>query len=70
MIIATSHSPYLLMHLQYPQIRAMTLAGARGSLIGPLSEHPEFERWKEEMSPSEFWTVFGESWLGERSTSG
>jgi len=69
-IIATSHSPYLLLHLEYEQVRAMTLAGARGSLVGKLSEHPEFERWKEEFSPSEFWTVFGESWLETRGADG
>lgn len=65
-IIATSHSPYLLLHLDYDQVRAMTLDGAHGSRIGKLSEHPQFERWKDEMSPSEFWTVFGEDWLRER----
>lgn len=64
-IIATSHSPYLLLHLDYDQVRAMTLDGAHGSRIGKLSEHPQFERWKDEMSPSEFWTVFGEDWLRE-----
>lgn len=69
-VIATSHSPYLLLHLGYEQVRAMTFAGAEGSKIGKLSEHPEFEQWKQEMSPSEFWTVFGESWLQERRADG
>ncbi|MEX1366470.1 MAG: ATP-binding protein [Nannocystaceae bacterium] len=69
-IIATSHSPYLLLHLEYEQVRAMTLDGAAGSRIGKLSEHPQFEQWKEEMTPSEFWTVFGEEWLRERTGRG
>lgn len=69
-IIATSHSPYLLLHLEYEQVRAMTLDGAAGSRIGKLSEHPQFEQWKEEMTPSEFWTVFGEEWLRGRTGRG
>lgn len=69
-VIATSHSPYLLLHLDYDEVRAMTLAGAEGSRIGKLTEHPEFDEWKQEMSPSEFWTVFGESWLQERKAGG
>lgn len=69
-VIATSHSPYLLMHLEYDQIRAMTLAGERGAVIGKLSDHPEFSRWREEMSPSEFWTVFGEQWLADQRAHG
>ena len=69
-IIATSHSPYLLLHLDYDQVRAMTLAGAEGSKIGKLTDHPDFEQWKDEMSPGEFWTVFGESWLQEHQAHG
>lgn len=62
-VIATSHSPYLVLHLEYEEVRAMMMSDAGGALIGSLTDHPEYERWRESMTPSEFWTVFGEEWL-------
>lgn len=62
-VIATTHSPYLVLHLEYEEVRAMTMSDSGGALIGKLTEHPEYERWREDMTPSEFWTVFGEEWL-------
>ncbi|MCX4240649.1 AAA family ATPase [Paraliomyxa miuraensis] len=62
-IIATSHSPYLVLHLEYEEVRAMPMSESDGALIGKLTDHPEYERWHEVMSTSEFWTVFGEEWL-------
>lgn len=61
--IATTHSPYLVLHLEYEEVRAMTMSDAHGALIGKLTDHPEYERWRADMTPSEFWTVFGEEWL-------
>lgn len=61
-IIATTHSPYLVLHLDYDEVRLMTTKDG-GALIGKLTDHPEYERWREDMTPSEFWTVFGEEWL-------
>lgn len=66
--IATSHSPYLVLHLEYEEVRAMMASDAGGALIGKLTEHPEYERWREDMTPSEFWTVFGEEWLAKART--
>lgn len=63
-VIATSHSPYLVLHLEYDEVRAMTSADD-GARIGKLTDHPEYERWREDMTPSEFWTVFGEEWLAK-----
>jgi AAA domain, putative AbiEii toxin, Type IV TA system/AAA ATPase domain len=65
--IATTHSPYLVLHLEYDEVRAMTLSDAGGALMGKLTEHPEYGRWSEHMSTSEFWTVFGEQWLTKRA---
>jgi predicted ATPase len=64
-VIATTHSPYLVLHLEYEEVRAMTMPDAGGALIGKLNEHPEYGRWSEHMSTSEFWTVFGEEWLAK-----
>jgi predicted ATPase len=62
-VIATTHSPYLVLHLEYDEVRAMMMSDAGGALIGKLTDHPEYERWRDNMTPSEFWTVFGEEWL-------
>jgi energy-coupling factor transporter ATP-binding protein EcfA2 len=65
-IIATSHSPYLVEHLAYEEVLAMTQAPDDGrSVIAPLAEHPDAARWREEMSAGEFWSTVGEHWLLE-----
>lgn len=54
-ILATSHSPYLVEHLKYEEVLAMTQSPADGrSHIAPLLDHPDAERWREEMSAGEF----------------
>jgi predicted ATPase len=68
-VIATTHSPYLVLHLEYDEVRLMTTDKA-GALIGKLTQHPEYERWREDMTPSEFWTVFGEEWLAKVKNHG
>jgi len=64
-IVATSHSPYLLHHL-LPEEVLLTALRKDGSVVcGRLDEHPQFERWKDEMTPGELWSLFGERWLVE-----
>jgi predicted ATPase len=67
-IIATTHSPYLVEHLKYEEVLAMTQSPVDGrSLIAPLANHPDADRWKDEMSAGEFWSSVGEDWVaGER----
>lgn len=67
-IIATAHSPWLLDELQPEQIRLMTLNEAGYAVCGKLTDHPQFEKWKEEMAPGELWSLFGEKWLVEEGT--
>lgn len=62
-IVATSHSPYLLDHLHPEEIRLTTLKADGTVAAGRLDEHPEFEKWRETMTPGEFWSMVGESWL-------
>lgn len=63
-IIATSHSPYLVEHLAYEEVLAMTQAPDDGrSVAAPLAAHPDAARWREEMSAGEFWSTVGERWL-------
>jgi hypothetical protein len=28
-----------------------------------ITEHPKFQKWKDEFSPGEMWSMFGEDWL-------
>ncbi len=64
-IIATSHSPYLLDHLSYEEVRVTTLCDDGSAVCARLNEHPEFDKWKKEMTPGEFWSTIGESWVLE-----
>lgn len=67
-IIATSHSPYLVDHLEPREVRLSTVLPDGTIRFAALTEHPDFERWKEAMRPGEFWSTVGEKWVGERST--
>ena len=44
-------------------IRLTTLDDEGRVVCGRLTDHPDFERWKDEMSPGEMWGMWGESWL-------
>lgn len=66
-IIATTHSPYLLDHLKPEEVRIATLDPERGTVIAKLTDHPEFEKWKEVMAPGEFWSYAGEDWVLKRN---
>ncbi len=61
-ILATSHSPYLVDWLKPEEIRITGLLEDGSATIRELGDHPEFDRWKEEMKPGEFWSTVGEDW--------
>ncbi len=64
-IIATAHSPYIANELEPEEVR-VTSAGEDGATrCARLDSHPDFERWKDEMWPGEFWSVVGEQWVGD-----
>lgn len=69
-IVATSHSPYLLHHLQPEEVRLTALKEDGSVVCGRLEDHPQFEKWKEEMTPGEMWSLFGEKWLVEAEAGG
>ncbi len=62
-ILASAHSPYLLDGLEPEQIRLTTAGDDGHSVCGRLTDHPEFDKWKDEMAPGELWSLFGEKWL-------
>jgi predicted ATPase len=61
-IIATSHSPYILDRLQWNEVRVTSLRDDGSSVVARLEDHPDFDRWKDSMSPGEFWSTFYEEW--------
>ena len=64
-IVATSHSPYLLDNLGAREVRLTALQADGSTACARLDEHPDFEKWKDEMAPGEFWSLVGESWVAE-----
>jgi predicted ATPase len=64
-IVATSHSPYLLDHLKPEEIRLTMLEKDGSVAVRKLEDHPQFDRWREEMEPGEFWSMVGESWIAQ-----
>lgn len=65
-IVATTHSPYLLDELDPKEVRMTNRLDDGSVACARLEEHPDFEKWKNEMSPGELWSFFGEKWVSER----
>lgn len=65
-IVASTHSPYLLDQLEPKEVRLTTRLDDGSVACARLDEHPDFEKWKEAMTPGEFWSMVGEKWVGER----
>jgi predicted ATPase len=61
-VICTSHSPYMLDECD-PEGIVCVWSGENGSECAKLTEHPDFDRWKDEMRPGELWSMFGEEWV-------
>jgi predicted ATPase len=66
-IVATSHSPYLLDYLKADEILLTSLNEDGYASAQALSEHPDYDRWKDVMAPGEFWSTVGESWVVQKS---
>ncbi len=66
-IIATSHSPYLVDHLKPEEVRLTSIGPDGLATCAALNRHPDFDRWKDEMAPGEFWSAVGEDWVSEQT---
>ncbi|NTX64639.1 AAA family ATPase [Myxococcus sp. CA051A] len=64
-IVATSHSPYLIDHLDPKEVRLSNVLPDGTIHFAELTQHPDFARWKEVMRPGEFWSTVGEGWVGD-----
>ena len=65
-IVATTHSPYLVDSLRPEEVRLTTLNDDGTMACGSLVDHPKFDKWKDEMSPGELWSMFGEKWVSQK----
>ncbi|MDI1434000.1 AAA family ATPase [Polyangium sorediatum] len=66
-IIATSHSPYLLDHFEPEEVLVTALRPDGSTACAPLTEHPDFERWKSTTRTGELWSFVGEDWVTKRA---
>lgn len=62
-IVATSHSPYLIDCMEADEVLLTSLDEDGYAVVRPLTDHPEYERWKGLMSAGEFWSSVGEDWI-------
>ena len=62
-IVATSHSPYLLDHVRPEEVRLTSIDESGSSVWAALDEHPDWDSWKDQMTPGEFWSTFGDEWV-------
>ena len=69
-ILATSHSSRLLNYLEPEQVRLVAVGEDGHSHCRKLSDHPKFEKWKDEFSPGEMWSVFGDKWVASAEALG
>ncbi len=62
-IVATSHSPYLIDCVEADEVLLTSIDEKGNVVIRPLTDHPEYDRWKGMMAPGEFWSSVGEDWI-------
>ncbi|WP_437673970.1 AAA family ATPase [Sorangium sp. So ce131] len=64
-VVCTSHSPYLLDHVELDEVRVMALDREGHARCRALNEHPQADRWRNMLRTGEFWASVGEEWLLE-----
>ncbi len=66
-IVGTTHSPYLLDALSYDEVRVMAMQENGALVCAPLTEHPAYEKWKDDVKPGELWMSRMEKWVHEKA---
>jgi predicted ATPase len=62
-IVATTHSPYLLGCFEAEEVRVFARKEDGSAACSKLTDHPDFEHWKDSLDPGEFWASVGEEWV-------
>ncbi len=68
-IVAATHSPYMLDCMGVNEVRMTFLNDDGATMCAALTSHPKFPKWKDEMTPGEMWSLFGEKWVAEEVTA-
>lgn len=68
-ILATTHSPYMLDSMETDEVRMTYLRDDGATACAALTSHPKYPKWKDEMTPGEMWSLFGEKWLAEEEVA-
>ncbi|XXY51097.1 AAA family ATPase [Sorangium sp. So ce269] len=66
-VIATSRSPYLLDHFDAQDVLLTTLLPDGSTACAPLTDHPDFDRWKSTTRSGELWSFVGEDWVAQQA---
>jgi predicted ATPase len=67
-IVCTTHSPYLLDLFEPAEVRVLALDAERRTHVRPLTEHPDFGKWKFGTQTGELWAALGEAWVVDGAT--
>lgn len=62
-VICATHSPYLLDLFDPAEVRVLALDAERRTHAQPLTEHPDFAKWKFGTQTGELWAALGEEWV-------
>ncbi len=62
-IVATTHSPYLLGCFEAKEVRVFARKEDGSAACSKLTDHPDFEHWKDSLDSGEFWASVGEEWV-------
>jgi predicted ATPase len=62
-IVCTTHSPYLVDCVDPEDVVIVRADAAGATSCRSLVDHPEWSKWKADMTPGEFWSYVGEDWL-------
>jgi predicted ATPase len=62
-IVATTHSPYLLGCFEAEEVRVFARKEDGSAACSKLTDHLDFEHWKDSLDPGEFWASVGEEWV-------
>ncbi len=62
-IVATTHSPYLIGCFEAEEVRVFARKEDGSAACSKLTDHPDFEHWKDSLDPGEFWASVGEEWV-------
>jgi predicted ATPase len=66
-ILATSHSPYMLDHFDARDVLVTALRPDGSTACAPLTEHPDFNRWRSSTRTGELWSFLGEDWVTQQA---